>query len=125
MAAACVVVPLGPACVNLTGVRAGDRNVMTATITSKGEAVDLTGKTLTAQARKSATATTDPLDAVVTVDDALAGKITIRWPGDKVTTLLAGKATWAGVWDLQVAEPGQDPLTVAAGSFAAEMDVTR
>lgn len=125
MAAACVTVPLGPACVAITGVRAGDRNLITATVTAKGQPVDLTGKTLSAQARKTAQSTATALDAVIAVVDALAGDITIRWPGDDVTALLAGKATWSGVWDLQVAEPGLDPLTIAAGPFTAEMDVTR
>jgi hypothetical protein len=126
MAATCVTVPLGPACVNITGVRGGDRNLMTATVTAKGQPVDLTDKTLAAQARKAVTDTGTPaLEAVIEVVDAPAGDITIRWPGDAVTALLAGKKSWTGVWDLQVIETGLDPLTIAAGTFAAEMDVTR
>jgi hypothetical protein len=125
MAVTCVVVPLGPACANITGVRAGDRNLMTATISSKGEPVDLSGKTVTAQARKSVTDQGAALNAVIEVLDAINGQIAIRWPGADVTALLAGKKAWSGVWDLQVAEPALDPLTIAAGTFAAEMDVTR
>lgn len=124
MAATCVVVPLGPACVNLDGVRAGDRNLITVTLTSKGTPVNLTGYTVTAQARKKSTDLT-ALSAVIAVDDAVAGKISIRWPGDLVTTLLDGKATWNGVWDLQIDTAGSDPLTVAAGTFGAVMDVAR
>jgi hypothetical protein len=124
MAATCVIVPLGPACVDLTGVRAGDRNLVTATITSKGAPVNLTGYTVSAQARKKSVDTA-ALAAVVTVDNAALGQISIRWPGDAVTTLLDGKATWNGVWDLQIDQAGSDPLTVAAGKFSAVMDVTR
>lgn len=124
MASTCVVVPLGPACVDLEGVRAGDRNLMTATLTSKGAPVNLTGYTVTAQARKKSTDSA-ALDAVVTIVNALTGDISIRWPGDDVTALLAGKATWNGVWDLQIEQVGSDPLTVAAGNFHAYMDVTR
>ena len=62
---------------------------------------------------------------VVVLAPPTAGKVTIRWPGDDVRTLLAGKKTWTGVWDLQLSSPPGDPTTVAAGSFGAEMDVTR
>lgn len=124
MAVTCVAVPLGPACANITGVRGGDRNIMTVRITSNGLPVNLTGKTLTAQARKTPL-DTSALDAVVTVTDALDGRVELRWPGAQVATLLGTKKSWTGVWDLQIAEPGLDPLTVAAGTFAAEMDVTR
>jgi hypothetical protein len=124
MAAACVVVPLGPACVNITGVRANDRNMFTATLTQKGLPINLTGQTVTAQARKKSTDAT-ALDAVVAVVDAVNGDITIRWPGADVATWLAGKAEAVGVWDLQVDNGTDDPVTVAEGSFAAKMDVTR
>lgn len=124
MAAACVVVPLGPACVDLTGIRAGDRNYTEVTIKQKGQPVDLTGLTVTAQARKKPTDTT-ALNAVIDVLDAAGGLVSMRWPGQEVTDLLAGKATWDGVWDLQIQSPPDDALTVAAGGFHAVMDVTR
>lgn len=117
-------VPLGPALVNVTGVRAGDRNVFTVTLTSGGEPFDLAGLELTAQARKTSV-TPEALDAVVEVVDAAAGTFTVRWPGDAVTTWLAGKASVTGVWDLQIDDGSSDPLTVAAGAFGAVMDVTR
>lgn len=122
--AACVVVPLGPACVNITGVRAGDRNEFTATLTTKGVPLDLTGQTVTAQARTKALAT-EALDAVVEVTDAVNGEVTIRWPGDAVTTWLNGKASLNGVWDMQVDNGVDDPVTVVEGTFSAAMDVTR
>jgi hypothetical protein len=42
-----------------------------------------------------------------------------------VTAVLAGKAVWKGVWDLQLQEPGEDPVTICAGKLWAEADVTR
>src|SRR4051812_26027865 len=106
-------VPLGPALVNVTGVRSGDRNVFTVTLTSGGQPFDLTGVEVTAQARKTSL-TPDALDAVVEVIDAAAGKVRVRWPGEDVTTWLDGKGSVKGVWDLQLADGTSDPLTVAA-----------
>lgn len=121
-----VTVPMGPAVANLIGIRAGDRNLILATITAKGEPVDLTGKTVSAQARSKAVDPDPPvLKADVEVLDAAGGKISIKWPGDEVRAALGDKATWKGVWDLQVEEPGEDPITLCAGTFQAEMDVTR
>jgi hypothetical protein len=54
----CVTVPLGPACANITGVRAGDRNQFTVTVTNQGQPIDLTGQTVTAPAAASMTSTT-------------------------------------------------------------------
>lgn len=124
MAATCVSVPLGPACANITGVRSGDLNRFTMTLTNKGIPVNLTGQTVTAQARTKALAP-EHLDAVIDILDAVAGELAIRWPGNAVTTWLNGKATQNGVWDLQVDNGTDDPVTVVAGTFAAEQDVTR
>jgi hypothetical protein len=117
---------LGPAAVNLVGVRAGDRNLFGIALVEGETPVDLTGLTATAQARKSAT-DPDPaaLTAVVEVIDAPGGRLTVRWPGAAVTAVLAGAATWAGVWDLQIGSTGADPVTLVAGTFTAETDVTR
>jgi hypothetical protein len=117
-------VPLGPAPVDLTGVRAGDQNALTLTLAAKNAPYNLTGKIVTAQARLTPTAA-EHLDAVVTIVDAPGGTLQLRWPGAAVTAILAGKDTWKGVWDLQIADPGQDAITVVAGSFSAVMDVTR
>lgn len=120
-----IVVPLGPAAVDLIGIRAGDRNLISMTIHSKGTPLDLTGKTITAQARATPTSST-ALDSVVTIVDAAAGQLTIGWPGSAVETLLAGDATFKGVWDIQLSTPGEDDaVTLAAGKFTAVMDVTR
>jgi len=119
-------VSLTPPVVNISGVRAGDRNLLNATLTAEGEPLDLTDQVLSAQARTKAVDAAVACTAVVEVVDAAAGTITIRWPGEDVRTMLAGAATWKGVWDLQMA-PGvdEDAITLCAGSFAAEMDVTR
>jgi len=119
-------ISLTPAVVNISGVRAGDRNLLNATLTTEGDPVDLTGQVLSAQARKKNTDAEIACSAVVEVTDEAGGLITIRWPGEDVRTMLAGAATWKGVWDLQMA-PGVDvdAITLCAGSFAAEMDVTR
>lgn len=122
----CVVLPLGPACVNITGIRGGDQNLITATITMAGVPLNLTGMTITAQARKKAEYPDPPaLEAVIDVVDAATGSITMRWPGADVTTLLGGKGKWTGVWDMQITNGVDDPTTIVAGTFEAVMDVTR
>lgn len=118
------VVNLTPSRVDLQGVRAGDRNLITWTIRSGGVAVDLTDKTVEAQARLTADDEA-ALSAVVVIVDAVNGTGTLRWPGDELRDLLAGETKFAGVWDMQIVTAGEDPLTVAAGVFLADMDVTR
>jgi hypothetical protein len=120
-----VQISLAPAVVDVAGIRAGDRNLFQVTVRSGGTALNLTGYTITAQAR-----TTPPdivhLDAVCAISDATAGKIDISWPGDAVTTWLGSNTVQKGVWDLQLDDgSGGDPWTVIAGSFSAELDVTR
>lgn len=118
---------LGPAKVDLAGIRAGDRNEFTMTLHRGADPLDLTGVTLNAQARKKA-ADPDPpaITAVIEVTDATAGELAIRWPGVAVGVALAGAETWAGVWDLQASTgDGEEPLTLVAGAFGAVMDVTR
>lgn len=119
-----VVLPLGPAALDITGVRAGDRNLFTLVLTSGSVPMDLTGMIAEAQARQTVNATT-AITAVAEVSDPLAGQITLRWPGEEVRGMLGSKPTWAGVWDLQVGVPGEDPVTVVEGKFTAVMDVTR
>lgn len=124
-AAVCKIGDLGPACLDLTGVRGGDRNLMYVNVTSGGAVVDVTGMTFAAQARQKAT---DPDPAAITADivvaDGPTGRLAVQWPGDQVSALLNGNATWKGVWDLQqVLSPF--PVTVVKGKFAAEQDVTR
>lgn len=120
-----VVLPLGPALLDLTGIRAGDRNLITMTLTSGGAPMDLTGLTVEAQARATPSTATAITAVTEVLDPASAGVIQLRWPGDEVRTMLAGKNNWNGVWDLQVGANGEDPVTVVAGGFAAVMDVTK
>ena len=121
-----VAVNLRPATLDLTGIRAGDRNTINVALTSAGAPMDLTGYTISAQARKTPQ-TADPpaIAADVTVTDAPGGLFTLRWPGDAVRTALADQASWTGVWDLQLDNGTADPWTVVAGAFTADMDVTR
>jgi hypothetical protein len=119
-------VSLGPAQLDLTGVRAGDRNQIQLTLTVAGQPFDLTDTEVTAEARtKSTDEGPATLTAEVTITDATAGTVSLAWPGEEVRTALAGSANWTGVWDLQVASPGTDPLTVVAGKLKAEQDVTK
>lgn len=121
-----VTVPLGPAVVHVTGVRAGDRNEFTMTFTSGGVPLDLTPYTITAQARRVAQDLGPAAcDAVVIVTDAANGALLVRWPGDQVRTMLGDAGEWEGVWDLQLAPVTGDPVTIAAGSLTAVSDVTR
>lgn len=119
-------VPLGPAVADITGVRAGDRNLMVVHLTNAGLPYDLTGKTPQAQARKTPSMEGEPsLTAVVTITDAVGGVIEVEWPGDAVRTLLGGNDKWAGVWDLQVDDGVTDPVTLVGGAIHLVMDVTR
>jgi hypothetical protein len=118
-----VAVPLGPAQLDITGVRAGDLNEFQLTILSDGVPVNLTDQEITATARLKKD-TPEGLDAVITVTDPVNGVLRIRWPGEAVRTWLGTELKTKGVWDLQIAN-GTDPTTVVAGSFAAELDVTR
>lgn len=122
-----MAINLGPAVVDVAGIRAGDRNLFQLTIRSGGAPIDLTDYVITAQARTTA-ADPDALDADVEITDAVNGKCDVRWPGDAVRTWIGAGTTQKGVWDLQLVntgDPGSDPWTVIAGSFAAELDVTR
>jgi hypothetical protein len=120
------VVQFGPAVVDCLGVRSGDKNQMSVVVSQDGAPMSLTGATCTAVARKVITDPDPPaLTAVVTVTDAAAGALSVRWPGDAVRTLLGTALKWDGVWDLQIATSGQDPVTIAAGKISLEQDVTR
>lgn len=120
------VIDVGPAKVDLLRIRAGDRNLLKIAVTSNGGAMDLTGMTAEAQARLSPNAPDPPaLTAVVTITDEFNGLLELRWPGAEVENVLAGADKWTGVWDLQLINPGEDPLTLVAGAFSIEPDVTR
>lgn len=122
--ATATTVSLRPASVNLSGVRAGDLNEIAFTLRVAGVAMNLTGKTLTAQARVTPLAT-EFIDAEIIVTDPVGGTGVMRWPGDDVRTWLGTELTLSGVWDFQLGDAGSDPTTVAAGTFVAEQDVTR
>jgi hypothetical protein len=119
-----VAIDLAPAPLDVAGIRAGDRNLFQLTIRQGGKGINLTGYTITAQARTT-TADTTHLDAVCTITDAVNGKVDVRFPGPAVKTWLGTNSVMKGVWDLQLDDgTGSDPWTVIAGSFSAELDVT-
>jgi hypothetical protein len=118
-----VAVPLGPAPVDITGVRAGDLNEFQITLLAGGSKMNVTGMTFTAAARITKIDPTS-LNAVVSITDGPNGIIMVRWPGDAVRTWLGTNVTQKGVWDLQMVSGTDDPLTVCAGDFSAELDVT-
>jgi hypothetical protein len=123
--ASAVTLPLGPATVNITGVRANDLNEFTVTVTQSGVPVDLTGYVPASMARREPTDAEPAIVAVVEILDALAGTMAVRFPGDQVFDTLAGQAQWCGYWDLQIQAGDEDPVTLLAGSLVAQMDVTR
>lgn len=115
-----------PGTMDLIGIRANDENLMRVTLTRGGAAWDTTGATVAAQARATPQDTAIAVTAVVTAVDETAGAYDVRWPGADVATLLGGEPDWSGVWDLQILPAGAtEPDTLLAGTFYAEMDVTR
>lgn len=119
-------IDLRPATLDIVGIRSGDRNELTLILSEKGAPLDLTGKTLAAQARKAVSDDSVSLTAVITITDAAAGKFTMRWPGDAVRDIVGTEASWKGVWDLQLGAEGDDSAqTILAGSITLDNDVTR
>lgn len=117
---------MSPLRLDVVGVRAGDANARVFTLLSDGRPWDLTGCVVSAQARARQTDPDPPaLTAEVVVLDAAAGRFSLTWPGDDVSALLADALSWSGVWDLQVAAGSDPPVTVLAGSFRCDSDVTR
>ena len=128
---ACVVLPLGPACVDINDVRAGDWNAGQFHLHSGPTPIDLTGLTLTAMARVNAQDQGAPvLTADISIVNAANGDFILRWPGDDVETLLLNSpgavlTKWKGVWDLQADNGVDDPTTMLEGKINARWDVTR
>lgn len=117
---------LGPAVLDLKGIRAGDKNEMRVALLSDGAPWDTTGATVAAQARADKKDAAPALTAVVTAVDEAQGIYLVAWDGDEVRTLLALQETWEGVWDLQIQLPLElAPQTLVEGSIECVMDVTR
>lgn len=126
MASQCKLLDLSPACLNIKGVRAGDKNLRVFKLTANGSPRDLTGSTIKAQARKDYRTDVVSLTADIVITDAVNGTFTLAWPGDDVATLLTTSDTWSGVWDVEILEPGEtEPVTIAAGTISCVMGVTR
>lgn len=127
----CLVLPMGPVCIDLTGIRANDRNMAAFHSVTGATDIDLTGLTLSAMARLHAQDQGAPaLTAVVNITNAAQGRYTVAWPGADVATLLLNGVgpilkTWKGVWDIQADNGVDDPQTLIFGKIACEWDVTR
>lgn len=120
------VIHAGPGKLDLTGIRAGDRNEFAVTLHHGDVGIDLTGYDVQAQARKQASDQDPAVTAVCTITDPPQGQLTMTWPGEDVAALMPGTLiAWCGVWDMQITPSGGVPQTVIAGRFKAEMDVTR
>jgi hypothetical protein len=118
-------VDLSPGVLDITGVRAGDRNAIGIKVTDNdGAPLNLTGYTITAQGRQTPLAP-GAINATIEDINAAAGTFTLRWAGDDVRTLLGTAASFTGVWDCQIKQAVGDALTIMAGKFGAVMDVTR
>lgn len=117
---------LGPAVLNLTGIRANDKNEMILNLTEDGLPVDLSGMTIEAQARADITDFGEaPIIAEIEILDVLGGKLSVCWPGDQVAEVLGNDPSWKGVWDIQQTTGTDRPVTLIAGTFVATQDVTR
>jgi hypothetical protein len=92
---------------------------------SANDPVDITGMTITAQARIKASDPAIAATAIITITDPLKGEFTVEWDGEELRTLLAGAETWVGLWDLQMERAGELPRTVVRGAFTVTEDVTR
>jgi len=119
------VIDVGPAKMDLLRIRAGDKNLFNVKLTDSSGPINLTDSVLEAQARKTPTDAAIAVSAVISVIDATQGRFEMRWPGEAVRTALAGAEKWSGVWDLQISNAGEDPVTLVAGVFTIESDVTR
>src|SRR5207342_3115774 len=105
-----VAVPLGPAQVDITGVIAGDLNEFQITLQTGAAKTNVTGTTFNASDRVTKIDPTS-LDAVVSIVDGPNGIIMVRWPGDDVRDWLGTNVTQKGVWDLEMINGTNDPLT--------------
>lgn len=122
----CAIGDLGPACLDLKGIRANDRNLMYVNLTFDGDPVELEGtEVFAAQARPKAKDTVVWVDAEVTIVNAALGRLGVRWPGDEVAEALDIKDKIKGVWDLQQTNTSPEPVTIMGGKWEAEWDVTR
>ena len=116
----------GPQTLDWRCAYAGDTVQAAFRLLADGDPWDLTGATLTAQARRTSS-DPDPaaLTATVTVTDVVGGVALVKWDGEAIRALLGDASAWEGVWDMQVVEAGGTIRTVVAGRFIAAMDVTR
>lgn len=117
---------VGPARLDLTRVRAGDYTTVQVSIKEDDSPKDTTGAVVSSHVRKTADADAIAITGIIGTIDETQGVYTVSFDGADVRTLLGGRDTWDGVWDIQIILDGTTyPVTLTSGTFSAEMDVTR
>jgi hypothetical protein len=106
-------------------IYAGDTQPEVLEFIADGVPWDMTGCTLSAEARETVSSETVALTATCEEVSARIGQWRIVWPGDEARTVLAGAKSWQGVYDVQVTQPGGAVVTVIRGTLTVMMDVTR
>ncbi len=87
---------------------------------SQGDAIDLTGATVTSEIRATVDAAS-PLVAFTGTHNSTGGKVTLVLSALQTTGLPAT----GGVWDVQVEYPNGDVKTYLAGTVSVTKEVTR
>lgn len=68
----------------------------------------------------------DPLVSwAVDISQLAEGIVTISLTGEQTASLMNGKNTFVGVWDLQYVATGAEPQTLIQGKVTCDADVTR
>lgn len=104
---------------------AGDTAETTLQVLIEGDPAPLVGATVTAQARRTVTDPEPALTAACTITDEDDGLVLIAWDTTEMRAVLAGAASWSGVWDVQVVWPSGLVVTPAGGTLIVDLDVTR
>ena len=113
-----------PTTLDLLNLRGGDDESIDMKLSQDGIPLDTTGGVVTAQIRKTAISEEIAVSAQVTIEDASIGHYTILFQGADLTAALDGKASFSGVWDVQLVLAGTTS-TLLAGSANILSDVTR
>lgn len=105
---------------------AGDGATLRVTVTDPaGAPFDLTGS-VTAQIRATPDAATAEADFAADLSEHAAGVVFLSLTGDQTAALINGTgAPFQGVYDVQWAPVGGEPLTLVQGEVTCELDVTR
>ena len=107
-------------------VYVGDTNREAFQMTGE-QAVDLTGSTIAAQARRAAKDEEVVATAIIGTSGLADGEFTVEWDGEELRALVDAVPAdaWIGAWDLQITYPDGTIDTPLAGRFTVTYDVTR